>query len=192
MKLFKLKQFKSAAAKIFVSQVILISSFCVCAQSYNEAKNQVAVGNYSSAYAIFKKLADEGNAEAQSELGKIYERGLGVPQDLKASFFWHLKAASNGAVYSQYVVGDMYSNGIGCNVDDSLSIYWLEKAAQNGNLDSMLNLSIAYSGADYERAYFWALKAGSVNSNYTNKNTIINIEKNLTPAQIQNIAKLIK
>lgn len=40
-------------------------------------------GDYASALNEFKPLAEHGDAEAQLELGVMYERGRGVPKDFK-------------------------------------------------------------------------------------------------------------
>lgn len=180
------------AAKIIAYKVIIFTSLFAFSQELIDAKKQLSLGNFNSAYLTFKKLAEDGNAEAQSELGLIYGEGLGVSKNAESSFIWHLKAASNGVTYSQYVVGDMYSNGIGVIRNDSLSRYWLEKAAESGNINSMINLSIIYSTTDYEKSYFWILKAKSIDPYFASKELISNIEKNLTSLQIEKISKQIK
>ncbi len=38
-------------------------------------------GDYDTALAEFRPLAEQGKASAQSNLGVMYEKGRGVPQD---------------------------------------------------------------------------------------------------------------
>jgi len=38
-------------------------------------------GDYKNAFRKFEKLAEQGNPLAQNELGIMYEKGKGVPQD---------------------------------------------------------------------------------------------------------------
>jgi TPR repeat protein len=38
-------------------------------------------GDYARALRLWRPLADQGNADAQRNLGKMYRKGEGVPQD---------------------------------------------------------------------------------------------------------------
>jgi hypothetical protein len=44
----------------------------------------------------FRKAADEGDAQAQTELGSMYAFGLGVPKDEAEAYKWYLLAAAQG------------------------------------------------------------------------------------------------
>jgi len=44
----------------------------------------------------FRKAADQGNAEAQFNLGYMYWKGLGVGQDYVKAHMWYNLAASKG------------------------------------------------------------------------------------------------
>jgi TPR repeat protein len=46
--------------------------------------------------AWFRKAADQGLAEAQTDLGWAYENGAGVPQDNTQAVAWYRKAAEQG------------------------------------------------------------------------------------------------
>ena len=54
-------------------------------QSAIDARN---AGNYQEAFQVFKELAEQGNAGAQSNLGYMYDEGEGVPQDDKEAAVW--------------------------------------------------------------------------------------------------------
>jgi TPR repeat protein len=79
-----------------------------------------------------RKLADEGNAEAQYKLGRMYEEGLGLPQDSKEAAKWYLKAAEKGNAQAQYKMGTLYTLGKGVPKDRLEAAKWLGKAAQQG------------------------------------------------------------
>jgi TPR repeat protein len=49
-----------------------------------------------------RKLADQGNAEAQYNLGLMYEQGRGVQQDDVKAVKWFQKAAYQGDAIAQY------------------------------------------------------------------------------------------
>jgi hypothetical protein len=52
--------------------------------------------NRQEAVAWFRKAADQGNAEAQTHLGFMYERGEDVSQDYVTAHMWFNLAAAQG------------------------------------------------------------------------------------------------
>ncbi|MBE6534364.1 MAG: sel1 repeat family protein, partial [Ruminococcaceae bacterium] len=62
---------------------------------------------------LLQKAAEEGDAEAQKNLGKRYYYGDGVEQDYVKAFEWTEKAANQGHTIAQYNLGVMYENGDG-------------------------------------------------------------------------------
>jgi uncharacterized protein len=65
----------------------------------------------------YRKAADQGNANAQFNLGKMYDDGDGVPQDHAEALKWYLKAADQGNASAQFNLGKMYDNGQGVPQD---------------------------------------------------------------------------
>ena len=53
-------------------------------------------GNYETALRDWETLAKEGNSSAQFNLGQIYLRGQGVPQNYKTAIKWFRLAAKQG------------------------------------------------------------------------------------------------
>ncbi len=53
-------------------------------------------------------LAEQGDAEAQYELGLIYLNGHDVPQDDAQAVRWFVLAAEQGRAWSQWNLGRMY------------------------------------------------------------------------------------
>jgi hypothetical protein len=53
-------------------------------------------GDYGSALRSWLPLADQGNAEAQFDLGILYANGRGVPQDYVTAHMWFNLSASKG------------------------------------------------------------------------------------------------
>ncbi len=51
-------------------------------------------GEYATAFREFRPLAEQGTAEAQFNLGRVYGEGLGVPQDYAEAHMWYNLAAS--------------------------------------------------------------------------------------------------
>ena len=53
-------------------------------------------GDYATALREWKPLAEQGNANAQFNLGSMYEGGYGVPRDYVKAYMWINLAAANG------------------------------------------------------------------------------------------------
>ena len=63
---------------------------------YQKGLAAYANGDHATALREWKPLAEQGNASAQSNLGVMYERGQGVPQDDKTAVKWYRLAAKQG------------------------------------------------------------------------------------------------
>jgi TPR repeat protein len=53
-------------------------------------------GDYVPAIQVFRAMARQGNAEAQSLLGVMYRRGQGVKRNSARAFVWFTRAAAHG------------------------------------------------------------------------------------------------
>ncbi len=82
--------------------------------------------------ALLRQEAAQGNAQAQFELGRLYESGLGVPKShKKAMEYWKLAAEQNHPL-AQYGLGWLYFYGEGVMTDFSEGCYWMRRAASQG------------------------------------------------------------
>jgi hypothetical protein len=77
---------------------------------------------------MWKSVADQGHAEAQSSLGVMYAKGQGVPQSDKEAAVWYRKAADQGHASAQYILGIMHAQGTGIPLDLGNALHWLQKA----------------------------------------------------------------
>jgi hypothetical protein len=112
----------------------------------------------------WRKLAKQGNADAQYSLGVAYHEGEGVKQDDKKAVYWWQKAAEQGIAKAQYHLGFAYHDGEGVKQDDEKAVYWLQKAAEQGDAEAQYNLGVAYYKGkgvkqDDEKAVYWLQKA---------------------------------
>ncbi len=73
--------------------------------------------------------AEQGDTDAQTDLGTMYLKGLGVPQDYAKAVQWFQKAAEQGFVQAQAVLGTMYGQGLGVPQDFVQAHKWLNLAA---------------------------------------------------------------
>jgi hypothetical protein len=89
-------------------------------------------GDYATALREFRPLAEQGDADAQFNLGLMYYNGLGVPQDYKTAVKWYTLAAEQGIVDAQYNLGWMYYKGQGVSQDYVYAHMWRNVVAFNG------------------------------------------------------------
>jgi hypothetical protein len=80
--------------------------------------------------------AKQGNADAQYNLGLMYDKGRGVPQNYKTAVKWYTLAAKQGHADAQYNLGVMYDEGIGISQNNYTAMKWYGLAAKRGNSDA--------------------------------------------------------
>ena len=93
-------------------------------------------GDYQAAYAEWLPLAELGDAEAQYNLGVMYDQGASVDRDLAMAAGWYLKAAKQGFRDAQTNLGMMYYHGEGVPCDHSEASKWLQLAADSGDTEA--------------------------------------------------------
>ena len=67
--------------------------------------------DYEEAVKWYRLAAEQGYANAQYNLGLMYDNGEGVPQDYAEAVKWYRLAAEQGMLHAQYNLGVMYDNG---------------------------------------------------------------------------------
>ena len=96
------------------------------------AKGQGAPQNYAEALKWFRLAANQGDADAQYNLGLMYARSRGVPLDYAEAMQWFQKAAAQDNATAQFSLGAMYANGQGVPRDHVRAQMWLNLAAARG------------------------------------------------------------
>jgi TPR repeat protein len=117
-------------------------------------------GDYETAVRLWRLSGDEGNVDAQFNLGLLYSSGQGLPQDDAQALIWFHKAADQGDARAQVSLGGMYRVGRGVRQDYAQAAAWFRKAANQGNRFAQADLGEMYrdgQGApqDFVRAYMW-------------------------------------
>ena len=87
-------------------------------------------------------MAEQGEAQAQKDLGIMYYNGRGVSQDYKEAFKWYTKAAKQGNANAFSNLGALYANGQGTKVNFKEAIKWFKLAVENGDAQAQKNLEI--------------------------------------------------
>ena len=81
---------------------------------------------------LLKDRAEEGDPEAQFELGRRYLQGAGLERNDVMALHWVEAAAAQGYARAQAGLGWMYAVGRGVKRDDAQSFLWYERAAKEG------------------------------------------------------------
>jgi len=85
--------------------------------------------NAESNFELTRKAAEQGDADAQSNLAFAYSSGRGVPEDDAEAVKWWLKAAEQGHATAQTNLGVMYDIGAGVPEDDVEAYAWYSVVA---------------------------------------------------------------
>ena len=93
-------------------------------------------GLKKEAFKWYKKAAEQGHAESQSDLGHAYKFGIGTLRDDKEAVKWFRKAAEQGHVNAQHTLGLKYVMGQGVLKNLSEAKYWIKKAYENLDADT--------------------------------------------------------
>jgi TPR repeat protein len=119
--------------------------------------------DYTKSFEWGIKAAKQGYANAQVNIGYLYDEGIGVKQDYTKAMEWYLKAAEQGVAMAQCYLGNMYGDGNGVKQDYAKAMEWYRKAAEQGNTIAQYNVGYYYYEGlgvkqDYAKAMEWFLK----------------------------------
>ena len=101
-------------------------------------------GDYETSAELLIPLAEAGDAQAQFNLGLMYDQGFGVPKDYTEAIKWYRKAAAQGLALAQANLGIMYEKGFGVQQDYAEAVKWYRKAAVQGNHKAQRSLGVMY------------------------------------------------
>lgn len=163
------------------SALIALLAICLCLPLIGDR-------DANKKFEATKTKAAKGDAEAQSELGLMYEYGRGVKLNLKEAVKWHRKAADQKDKESQFHLGMMYDFGRGVRQDSKEAVKWYHKSAEQGYVDAQYNLGVRYATGtgvqrDVLKAYVW-WNLSMLNGNTVAGNNKLLIAEKMTPDQI--------
>ena len=139
---------KAAAGKLIDAQKALkrLNDATVESQGTSKSPDADQVSQKSAAlsnnpaevkFLARKQKAEEGDIQAQYELGMSYQygrkSGYGVDRDPASAISWYEKAALDGHILSQNRLAAMYATGDGVDKDIPQAIRWFRMAADKGN-----------------------------------------------------------
>ena len=86
------------------------------------------------------RQAELGVSEAQYRLGRLYQVGEGIDQNVKLAFEWFLKSADNDHPKAQLEVGLSFEKGIGVAIDLARASIYYEKASNHDVMEASWRL----------------------------------------------------
>ncbi len=159
--------------KGFKSLVIILLTLAgapAFAQNFNDGVAAFQLGDYQTAIKNWMPLAHKGDAEAQRNVGIMFQQGLGVPLSEVEAAHWYRQAAENGHARAQQNLGAMYEEGAGVIQDYPEAAKWYRFAAAGGNVNAKLNLGVMLERGvpgmplNIVQAHMWYNLAGSQGS----------------------------
>lgn len=122
--------------------------------------------DYTAAMALYRKLADRSDPNAQFEIGSMYQDGLGVPQDYAQARAWYEKSAQQGDDRALWNIGWMYELGKSVDRNFAEALHWYEKAADRGRAKFQYQVGKIYlsgrqTAKDCKAGMAWLLKAAN-------------------------------
>ena len=132
-------------------------------------------GNEEVPFEILLKRAEEGDAEAQNELGDCYYYGKKVEEDEEQAFIWYKKAAEQGHADAEYSLGWCYEYGEGVEKDEKKAFDCYVRSSGKGCVTAQFRIGSCYENGvgvseDLKQAFCWYRKAaenGNADAQYS-------------------------
>jgi TPR repeat protein len=99
-------------------------------------------GDHASAAYWYRLSAEQGNSQAQYNLGGLFLEGRGVDQNYFEAIKWFTEAAQQGYINAIYNLAYMNEHGFGCKEDKVKAYRLYKQAADQGDFDSQCKLAL--------------------------------------------------
>ncbi|WP_426991593.1 tetratricopeptide repeat protein [Methylomonas sp. CM2] len=127
---------KIAFAMLFMFLTINIA----VADDFDKAAEALSRNDFDTALRLWRPLAEKGEKRAQSKLGTMYSKGLGVDQDFKEAIKWYRLAVDQGYADAQYNLGYLYLKGKGVSQDYKEAVELFLAAANQNHQAAQYNI----------------------------------------------------
>jgi TPR repeat protein len=88
------------------------------------------------ARCVSYRSAGQGNADAQFNIGTMFQSGKGVAKNHRTAFKWYLISAEAGNPDAQFNLGWMYATGEGVRMDKVIAYMWIDIVAEKGDKEA--------------------------------------------------------
>ena len=127
-----------------LTAAVAVTSTAVAAQTVRAGIEAWQRSDYASAVAIWRPLAEKGDADAAFNLGQAYRLGRGVAIDLATAQKWLERAARANHLDAQTTLGLLlFDSG-----SRDAALQWLKRAAERGEPRALLVYGTALFNGD--------------------------------------------
>lgn len=121
----------------------IVCAFLACiaapimASDVSEAIHAMRAGNFAEAYCVLKPHAENGNPEAQYNVGWMYLNGYGLAMNDSLALQWWQRASEQGYIDASFSIAMLYSLGEGqVKKDMGKAIDYYLIAVEDGHEDA--------------------------------------------------------
>lgn len=148
--------------RVFAVVILVVMLFAVASLAAWLASDgsHVRYARGNDLVSTLHQRAKAKDAEAQVQLGRMYDEGDGILRDSKEAAGWYAQAAQSGNLEGQYLYALALMEGRGVVQDYQAAFRWLETAAKGGHPAAEYQLGrMYYKGmgipVDKAKAYIW-------------------------------------
>src|SRR3954462_15335477 len=122
----------------WVSFVAVVLPMCgmASAADFRSGLSAYNEGDYTRAFHDWLGLAEQGDPAAETGIGFLFHKGLGVIQDDAEAATWFVKAAEQEQAEAQLLLGTLFFFGRGVPQSYVSAFAWCDIAATNGQSDA--------------------------------------------------------
>ena len=181
--------------KLVRASVVLLAASGLATASLSAQDRAGGIGRPSAERAeANRQAAEQGDADAQYNLGLMYRNGLGVIQDFAEAVRWYRLAAEQGNAHAQILLGLSYESGDGVIQDEAEAVRWYRLAAEQGDASAQYHLGFRYEFGegvikDEVLAHMWFNIAGANGIEFAREERD-RVEGKLTRAEISRATEL--
>ncbi len=127
---------KIIAGFLFLCTTVIFNN--AVAEDLDDAVDAMRSGDFAEAYCIMRPLAEDGDADAQYNIGWMYLNGYGLRINDSLALEWWQKASEQGHSDASFSIGMLYSLGEGevpKDLDKAIDYYLI--AADDGHEDAV-------------------------------------------------------
>ena len=131
-------------------------------------KEEESICNTITRSSQYTEAAEQGDAEAQYNLGVRYQAGDGVSRNIENAIEWYKKSAGQGFGPAQYNLACCYGMGAGVAADNKLAFDLCGRAAKQGYANAQYTFGGFFARGNgvpqnHETAVMWYTKAAEQN-----------------------------
>jgi len=112
--------------------LVILLSFILWADDSSKAQKAFDRGDFVKAVQLWESLVQQGNSDAQYQLGVMYYNGWGVNRDINKTIKLYTLASQQRNATAQYNLGMIYYHGIHVKQDYHKAYKLYSLAAKKG------------------------------------------------------------